>query len=283
MAYAKSGTTMTLTPLGTTPEESKVPMDFPDASIYSWLALNVHKVVHTLTETKSTSYEPLEVVFCYPKDFGSWRGKDAMGMTIESLSDDILNIKLETKVPLILIPHGGPHSSILVDWNTFHAGLLAQGYALALINYTGSVGYGERSIQTLLGKIGDLEVQQTHTVAKYLLDTYDWLDPKCVFSFGGSHGGFISAWLSVRYPNFYRGVVLANPLIDISSNQVLSDIPDWSFGELGFPFDFDRPLLPSVKEYGEMYRRSPTSRPSKDVCPTLLILCLLYTSPSPRD
>ena len=51
----------------------------------------------------------------------------------------------------------------------------------------------------LIGKIGDLEVGQVKSAAERIMHTGD-VDKKNVFIYGGSHGGFISAFLLGLYP-----------------------------------------------------------------------------------
>ena len=59
----------------------------------------------------------------------------------------------------------------------------------------------------LLGKVGDLDIEDVHSVAKSVSDHYNIDKDKVlllmllkVVLFGGSHGGFITAWLLGKYP-----------------------------------------------------------------------------------
>jgi len=61
----------------------------------------------------------------------------------------------EKKHPMIVLIHGGPfssapHSAFLIMRNF----LLLQGYTLLVLNYRGSIGFGENTMNTLLGTIG---------------------------------------------------------------------------------------------------------------------------------
>ena len=59
----------------------------------------------------------------------------------------------ETKThPMVVLIHGGPFGS--ANWHMFtksRSVLLMQGFCLLILNYRGSTGYGEDSMNSLLG------------------------------------------------------------------------------------------------------------------------------------
>ena len=63
-----------------------------------------------------------------------------------------------------------------------------------LVNYTGSLGFGQKYVDALRGQIGTLDVQDCYESAKHL--TVVGLAGEGTgkqFLQGGSHGGFLSA------------------------------------------------------------------------------------------
>jgi hypothetical protein len=66
--------------------------------------------------------------------------------------------------PLILSPHGGPHSTTLQTFSPSNLALASEGYTLALVNYTGSLGFGQKAVEELRGKCGDLDVRECEEV-----------------------------------------------------------------------------------------------------------------------
>lgn len=69
-----------------------------------------------------------------------------------------------------------------------------------MVNYHGSIGVGERSLNSLLGKIGSLDATDVHNAVQDLFVKYPYIDKDNVMLFGGSHGGFLVTLLSGLYP-----------------------------------------------------------------------------------
>lgn len=57
----------------------------------------------------------------------------------------------DKSVPLVVFPHGGPHSVVTTRFirDAFFFNLL--GYAVLFVNYRGSTGRGQESVDSLLG------------------------------------------------------------------------------------------------------------------------------------
>ena len=60
--------------------------------------------------------------------------------------------------PTILMPHGGPHSCYPCSFFTGYTFLISLGFNMVLVNFRGSLGFGEDSIQSLPGHIGTNDV-----------------------------------------------------------------------------------------------------------------------------
>lgn len=59
---------------------------------------------------------------------------------------------------LVVFPHGGPHSAYGCEYSPHVAIMFSLGYSVLLINYRGSTGFGQNSIDSLPGKIGTNDV-----------------------------------------------------------------------------------------------------------------------------
>ncbi len=107
------------------------------------------------------------------------------------------------KVPMIVVPHGGPHSC---SASAFSPGVayLATKYAVLLPNYRGSIGFGQGPLNSLPTRIGRVDVQDVMLSAKYAIDNFSFIDGERVGICGGSHGGFLTAHCTSQYPEFFK-------------------------------------------------------------------------------
>lgn len=175
-----------------------------------------------------------------------------------------------TKVPLVVVPHGGPHSVSTMAYVPGFA-LLATQYAVVLPNYRGSIGFGQTALTSLLTRIGRMDVEDVMACTKHVLESYESvIDPARVAICGGSHGGFLAAHCTSQYPEFFQAAVMRNPVTNIASMVTSTDIPDWCFAEcLGEEYPFRGP---TKDEMNTMYEKSPISKVSDVQTPTLIAL-----------
>jgi len=113
------------------------------------------------------------------------------------------NLDKEDKVPMIVIPHGGPHSC---STSTFLPGIayLANKYAVLLPNYRGSTGFGQASLTSLLTRIGHVDVEDLMLCSKHVINNFPYVDGQRLGICGGSHGGFLTAHCTSQYPEFFK-------------------------------------------------------------------------------
>ncbi|XP_024593958.1 acylamino-acid-releasing enzyme isoform X3 [Neophocaena asiaeorientalis asiaeorientalis] len=175
----------------------------------------------------------------------------------------------KTQVPMVVMPHGGPHSSFVTAWMLLPAMLCKMGFAVLLVNYRGSTGFGQDSILSLPGNVGHQDVKDVQFAVEQVLQE-EHFDAGRVALMGGSHGGFLSCHLIGQYPETYGACVVRNPVINIASMMGSTDIPDWCVVEAGFPYSSN--CLPDLNMWAEMLHKSPIKYTPQVKTPVLLML-----------
>ena len=101
------------------------------------------------------------------------------------------------KWPLLQTIHGGPHSAHLDSWhfrwsNQVFAG---HGYVVAAVNYHGSSGFGQKWLETIIGRYGEKEFADVEAGTDWML-RQRYIDRSRLVASGGSYGGFMVAFMN---------------------------------------------------------------------------------------
>lgn len=182
------------------------------------------------------------------------------------------NSKKDACDPLIVVIHGGPHSVSLSSFNKSLAFLTSIGYSLLVVNYRGSLGFGEEALQSLPGKVGSQDVNDVLTAVDHVVEL-GLADPSKLTLLGGSHGGFLTSHLIGQAPDKFVAAAMRNPVCNIALMTGTSDIPDWCFFEtLGTEGKCSFTEAPSAEHLTQFYHKSPISHIAKVKTPTLFLL-----------
>jgi len=173
------------------------------------------------------------------------------------------------KVPLVVYPHGGPHSNQGVDMYAGPTLLALHGMAVLVVNYRGSTGYGQSLLESLLGKVGRQDVDDCVAATKAALAASPHLDGDAVVACGGSHGGFLSLHLVGQFGSLFKAAAVRNPVTNIASMFGTTDIPDWCFTEIGEAPSYAQP---TPQQYVAALESSPMRYVSKVTAPVLLLV-----------
>ncbi|MCE0481374.1 hypothetical protein HAX54_039076 [Datura stramonium] len=96
------------------------------------------------------------------------------------------------------------------------------GYSLLIVNYRGSLGFGEEAVQSLLGKIGSQDVNDVLAAIDHVIEK-GLADPSKIAVLGGSYGGFLTISTRLARHQMFAAAVARNPPrhLEIRGNQVL--------------------------------------------------------------
>jgi dipeptidyl aminopeptidase/acylaminoacyl peptidase len=167
------------------------------------------------------------------------------------------------KWPLLHSIHGGPHTCFgdVWHWRWNAQVFAAQGYVVAMVNYHGSTGWGQKFISSIDGDWGWREMADVEAGTDYLLKT-GWIDKNRVAASGGSYGGYMVAYMNGHAkPGRYQAYVCHAGCYDWVA-MMGSDAYQWTGRELGaFPWEDPARVL----------KQSPHAAAKAFATPTLVI------------
>jgi len=176
--------------------------------------------------------------------------------------------------PLVLFPHGGPHSVSTTIFTRQYAYFVAAGLSFLFVNYRGSIGFGQTALSTLPGKCGAQDVKDCMLALETVLSRTgkeQVASRSNVSVQGGSHGGFLTTHLIGQYPDVFKTAVSRNPVCNIAHMIATSDIPDWSYFEV-FGEEYDPKSMPTAEQYHRMFMASPIAHIAKVRTPLLMLV-----------
>nr|WP_246428982.1 S9 family peptidase [Pseudoxanthomonas broegbernensis] len=125
--------------------------------------------------------------------FPGWNGETVHGYVVKPW-----NYEEGTKYPVAFLIHGGPQGSFGDGWSyrwnpQTYAG---QGYAVVMIDFHGSTGYGQAFTDSISGDWGGkplVDLQKGWAAAQ---DRYAFLDGGRACALGASYGGYMINWIA---------------------------------------------------------------------------------------
>jgi dipeptidyl aminopeptidase/acylaminoacyl peptidase len=173
-----------------------------------------------LLQSLNTSGPPKYLTHTTPKNFSAaaqvpervtWQSKD--GKEIAGLLFTPHGAKSGAKFPAVVWVHGGPEGQ-----DDFRADVWAQylaqaGYVVLEPNYRGSSGYGEAFRNLNVEDSNGGEVDDVAAGAQYLI-TRGLADPARLAIGGGSHGGTMTAYMVVHYPDLFAAAIELYGVVD---------------------------------------------------------------------
>jgi dipeptidyl aminopeptidase/acylaminoacyl peptidase len=117
-------------------------------------------------------------------------------------------------LPVIVMPHGGPESRDVWQFDWLPQFFAQRGYAVLQPNFRGSAGYGQgwlkrNAFQDWQIAIGDIN-DGAHWLAR------EGADAKRMAIFGWSYGGYAALQSNVLEPDLFKAVVAVAPVTDLA-------------------------------------------------------------------
>ncbi|GIW37782.1 MAG: peptidase S9 [Meiothermus sp.] len=108
-----------------------------------------------------------------------------------------------TRLPAVIIVHGGPTAQFFRAFDPFAQFLVDQGYVVLQPNIRGSTGYGVEWRDLNLKDWGGGDLEDVVAGARYL-GALPFVDPNRIGIFGGSFGGFMTYMAVTKKPEVFK-------------------------------------------------------------------------------
>jgi dipeptidyl aminopeptidase/acylaminoacyl peptidase len=147
------------------------------------------------------------------------------GATVEALFLRPPATAASGKVPLLVLLHGGPHTTWNDAWNwRWNSQVFAApGRAILIVNRRGSTAYGQKFSDGVIGDWGGAPYEDIMTGVDVALAKYPFLDSSRVAAAGASYGGYMADWLAT-HTNRFKTIVSHAGVWDFNS-EYGGDIP----------------------------------------------------------
>ncbi|MEY3359258.1 MAG: hypothetical protein RI923_518 [Pseudomonadota bacterium] len=144
------------------------------------------------------------------------------------------------KYPVAFLIHGGPQGSFSNGWSyrwnpQTYAG---QGFAVVMIDFHGSTGYGQAFTDSISGHWGDRPLEDLQKGYAHALKQYGFLDKNRACALGASYGGYMVNWIAGNWPEPWKCLVNHDGVFDARMMGYATEelwFTEWENG--GTPYD----------------------------------------------
>ncbi|HET6680397.1 MAG TPA: S9 family peptidase [Gemmatimonadaceae bacterium] len=171
-----------------------------------------------------------------------------------------------TRVPAVLLIHGGPEGAWLDGWHDRwnYQLFAATGAAVVIVNPRGSLGYGQSFVDGVNRQWAGAVYEDLMRGMDAALVRYPRIDPQRLGAAGGSFGGFMTNWINGHSTRFKALVTHAGPF-NLEHFYSATD-------ELAFPeWEFGGPFWNPTAMQSQYRRHSPHLSAARFATPTLVL------------
>ena len=154
---------------------------------------------------------------------------------VEAFLTKPLNMTADSKHPMVVVIHGGPHGQQGPSFNFRNQVYAGLGWATLMVNYRGSTGYGQKFADAVFGDQNGNEGQDVIYAVSAALRRNLWIDRDRLGVEGVSYGGQLSAWL-VTQTNIFKASIPTAAIINLVSYNYMTYYNQYEQMEFGiFP------------------------------------------------
>ena len=164
-----------------------------------------------LTDLNKARLQNIDMGDAEQFSFPGWNGETVHGYVVKPA-----NFDPSKKYPVAFLIHGGPQGSF---GNLFHYRWNAQtyagaGYAVVMVDFHGSTGYGQKFTDAISQHWGDRPLEDLQKGWGYALSKYSFLDGERACALGGSYGGFMVNWIAGNWNKPWKCLVNHDGIFD---------------------------------------------------------------------
>lgn len=164
-----------------------------------------------LTNVNTEALKDVQVGEAEQFSFSGWNNETVYGYLVKPVGFDAAK-----KYPVAFLIHGGPQGSF---GNLFHYRWNAQayagaGYAVVMIDFHGSTGYGQAFTDAISQHWGDRPLEDLQKGWAYAQSKYSFLDGSRACALGGSYGGFMVNWIAGNWNEPWKCLVNHDGIYD---------------------------------------------------------------------
>ncbi|WP_426051393.1 prolyl oligopeptidase family serine peptidase [Brevundimonas sp. SL161] len=139
------------------------------------------------------------------------------------------------KYPVAFLIHGGPQGSFGNSWSyrwnpESYAGA---GYAVVMIDFHGSTGYGQGFTDSISEHWGDRPLEDLQKGWAAAQERYSFLDGDNACALGASYGGYMINWIAGRWSDEFKCLVNHDGVFDVRGMGYASEelwFTEWEYG-----------------------------------------------------
>jgi dipeptidyl aminopeptidase/acylaminoacyl peptidase len=214
--------------------------------------------IREIRRSVDLDFSPHEISIPQPVSWQNQSGETVFGFYYPPLNAHFTSAGLP---PAIIHIHGGPTSQADTSFSFDAEFFTNRGYAMLMVNYRGSSGYGRKYQQALNRQWGEFDVEDAISAVQFLIDNR-LANPDQIVLKGGSAGGYTLLNALARHPAIFRAAVCSYPVANLMT--IIAET---------FKFEahyYDSLIGPYPKEKQKYFDWSPINHVNSILTPMLL-------------